>query len=261
MIKYPKSINGQQCIGPCVDKDTLMIHPLSSWYTKGLPTNYCPIATIQPSQFDERNIALFGYDKNNLSYDQIYNLKNFAPCNHSTNISDMEDRYTEPTLALNSLTFLRLFYQINSFDDTIQWLEDNKHAQPNTKKRLLNSSWKAFGNNKNNITDRVILYYHNMIKSKWINTYYKSLYKYLSIHNNTIIVSMDNTDYNNEITLKMNFIMKNYITNNIIRSILQNIMKIIDDTNHSDINIHFDNYICGSILKKIEHDIKLKIKN
>jgi hypothetical protein len=171
--KYPISLTGQKCVGPCVKANTTIIHPQTLNYINKQNVDYCPINPIYDKNLIKKHNKIF-----KLNEDPRLN-KIIAPCKNTTNDTNNDNKFLIPEININCLNFLELFYNINSIEDTLKYIKEHSNIPKNTKIRLINCTWEAFCSNKNNITDNFVKFYYNYIKNKWINYFYEKLKVYL----------------------------------------------------------------------------------
>ena len=248
--KYPKSKSGQQCIGPCYKPGTWIIHPVTLDYITNedfpfCPTNYYP----DPDNPDT--------------------LKRLDECFHpiekpdKTDKTDIEMNIILPKFGFNCGHFLKIYYKIYSFEQTLEWLKENKYAPQYTKLRLLECSWQSYGNDVNILTDELVEFYVNMIKKSWIKKIYKHIEKYVKIDGDKIYFSVppkseDKSKISNEYNVeKINFIIKKIVNkNNIYKFFTKYIKgnkKRWDEI--EDHNIKMQKFLVKYIVNKIKESI------
>jgi hypothetical protein len=209
---YPKSSKGFKCLGPCYKPNTWVLHPiiLKLWTNKESP--FCPT-----KRWIDRNPSS---QKEDVMY--------FDKCFKST--YDNEDRSIQmnivfPKFGFGCEEFLKMYYNIYSFENGIDWLENNYHTSYYTKIRILECMWAIFGNNKEIINERLMLLYRELIKKYWTNELYNKFKKYVIIDNNEkIYFGKDNMkkilNNDNKKIATVNFLIKKLLTNNNIYKVL-----------------------------------------
>ena len=110
--KYPKSVHNRQCIGPCYKKDTKIIHPLYFDLVTNLDSSFCPVV-----EWEHDNILKI--------QDNCYEINQ----NESTSYNTMDLLF--PYVDFNTQLFLNLFYKIISYNNGIEWLNNNLHLNIN----------------------------------------------------------------------------------------------------------------------------------
>jgi hypothetical protein len=100
MSYYPKSESGQQCIGPCYPKNQYYIHPATLNVVVAHNMDSCP------TNHYEENGKIFEFDKCSLIDGQNNNNSN----------------YIIPHFDYMPSTFLKLIYDIKSYQEWINYL-------------------------------------------------------------------------------------------------------------------------------------------
>lgn len=198
-IKYPKSVKGYQCIGPCYKANTLIIHPTELTLVTN-EDNFCPI--------DIRNKYSLTDKCLNITSDQ------------STS-KEMEITMLNPYIDFSSKQFLATIYSIMSYDDALEWLNNNKSKCLETKIRVMRHTLNVFGSNielVDNILTEFVIY---IIKHKYIDTLYDSTYNYIDVKNGKIFFTNKNkSDKDENYKEKKSFIIEMFINNNEINKFL-----------------------------------------
>jgi len=243
--KYPKSIHGKQCIGPCYDKNTSYIHPITlDTYKTKVPT--CPTENWIDENGDNKI--------NDLCY---------LPTKGKDDQSQLD--LITPIISLNCDKFLKYCYNINSFDEAIDW-NTNNNDPLYTQLRIIECAWKNYGKSHDIINGDLIEFYKIVIKKEWIHDIYNNInhFIYIDAKNKTIYLKNTEETYqeeknnkqNNKVE-KINFIIKKFITNDIIYKILNrhidsNINKWDDVESHNE-------SIKNETIKYIINKIKISI--
>src|SRR5579883_2408755 len=112
-----KGINGQPCIGPCLPKDSVILHPIYLYpITDYNHEPFCP--TFE--WYDNKNNKRYSHD--------IFK----KPTNKSKiDMKDIELLYALPNFGFDCGQFLKNYYDLYSFEGVSEWL--NQHNNPNTK--------------------------------------------------------------------------------------------------------------------------------
>jgi hypothetical protein len=228
-IKYPKSTNNIQCIGPCYKPKTWIIHPITLDYITDMDDPFCP------TNVQEKKLP-------NGKLDKVY----IDTCNiptHQKDISkkDMEMSMLIPHIEFNSNEFLKIYYNIFSFEDVLNWLDKNSHLSINTKIRVIESAFIAYGKTLDMIDYRLVNFFIDLIKYKWINHIYNKLNKYINIvNNNIIIINPSDNKLNNEehLIVRMNYIIDSFSEIEIHKFLEKYIKYSIDNINNNDFNLN-----------------------
>ena len=215
--KYPKSLTGQQCIGPCVKPEEVMLHPITlDYYTikDDVGVDFCLINPTNDPNIIKQHAEIF--NENNINNATC--LGYIAPCKKSKNenkkdLFDGQDiTFLFPEIDINCGKFLRIFYNIYSIENTLQYIKENQNIPKNTKIRLINCSWKEFGSNKDNITDLFVKFYWNYIRKYWMKNFYNYLGKSLFYDNkqNKVVKIKECSDdeINKKVKEKIEYLME-----------------------------------------------------
>ena len=152
--KYPTSIKGRQCIGPCYDKETWIVHPTTLEQHKSIDYPICPINKTVEKTKDGRTKEVY-----------------FDVCYMPTE----SDAYSEKELEMNILLphidfscddFLKIYYNIYNLEDLFVWLDDNKSKPLKTRERLVGCSWNNYWKNMDVFDNRFIDFYIEIIKKR-----------------------------------------------------------------------------------------------
>ena len=246
--KYPKSLTGKQCLGPCYKKNTKIIHPLYL-FVVSLSKSFCPVAE---HVIIEQNKKVRAHVDECIEYNE-------------SNITNLNLDILYPNLDFNAANFLNIYYNIKNFGEGIEWITQNTQNTQlsiNTRERIFNLIFEAFNKDidiveisDNRITDFINL----LIKTKYNNSLSK-LFKYINIDNNFASIHKysynirDKTETDETIIIKTNYILKNLITyDNISNFITKNIKSKLDSSvisSYSEILINkFISFLIDNIKK------------
>ena len=213
--KYPKSTNNIQCVGPCYKPKTWIIHPITLDYITDIDEPFCPT--------NIREIKL-----PNGKFDKVYiDTCNIPTHQQDTYKKEMELSMLIPNIDFNSNEFLKIYYNIFSFEDALDWLDKNNYLSINTKVRVIEISLIVYGNTLELVDYRLIIFFIDLIKYKWINYIYNTLNKYINIVNeNIIIVEPLNNKLDNEehLIVRMNYLI-DLMSENEIQKFLEKYIK------------------------------------
>ncbi len=122
-----------------------------------------------------------------------------------------------PKIDFDCSQFLKIYYNIFSFDDALVWINNNKKKPTNTILRILECSWKTYGKDIDFIDDQLVNIYINIFKNIWIKKIYQNLKKYIIVENKKIYLGMDQEKANKKYKVqKINFIIEKFITKNTV---------------------------------------------
>jgi hypothetical protein len=244
--KYPKSQKGYQCLGPCYDKYVTTIHPITfDVITSKNP--YCPVAGYQKFNPDENKFVITYQDE-------------CKDTNSNVTLDKNEEIYNNllPYMDFNIKDFLSMFYEINTFEDGLDWITNNSESNIKTQIRIFECILNVYGKDIDIIDNRIIDFVINIIKNNYITKIYKNIKKYINIDSkkNTVYIDKnlsDDEDNEKKNVIKTNFIIKTFINQDIIQKFLFKYFKIKkksweEITDHyTDIMSEFEHYIINII--------------
>jgi hypothetical protein len=206
--KYPKSINNLQCLGPCYNKNTSILHPtqLRTYTSKD---SFCPTSVHIEK------------DPNTGASIKMYTDKCLYPTNNEDELG-LSSLLT-PKSEFTKELFLNLYYGINSFTQCIEWISNNMYVSLKTQIRVVNAALNVFGNDIDLIDDRFTSFYIEYIKKKEISKIYDKIHKKIGIiDNDVLIVDEENNSLNKEDkqTERTNYMIKKFVNNDSIKGFL-----------------------------------------
>jgi len=248
--KYPISKRGKQCLGHCYEAGTWIVHPHTLDYVTDPNHPFCPV----------QSYVITDTNTNNKEYYEIDN------CNMPTHKKDIPHKEIElnilfPHIDFNCKQFLRIYYNINSFDDASNWIAENNKSSIFTRLRIIECTWKSYGEKIDLIDDRLVNFYIEVVKKQWIGAIYKLVKKYILIENNKISVKKNTQKDNNYRIQKINYIINKFITKNDIYKLLNNYI-IKYNKKWDTIKLHNDNIkkeLIKYILNKLDDIINNKL--
>lgn len=249
MDKYPKSKNNKQCIGPCYKAGTWIVHPITLNYIRNKENDFCPI-----------NETLF---KNPITgeeephyMDQCFDPKENRDIKNKDNQLNLELDIINPNIVFDSAKFLKLYYNLFSFDDVINWVKNKNYVNIMTKKRVIECGFEIYGEQFNIMNNIVTEFYIDIIKQKLIGRLYNKLYKFIKIQDNKILLKENNDNINDNYVEKQNYIINNFVT---VDEINKFITKIISQKNANNILSNTEYFIdlyAEYLINKINITIK-----
>lgn len=248
-FKYPKSRNNFQCIGPCYQPNTWIVHPLTLEYITDNINPFCPV-----KQWDY-------IDETGKKIPRVTDV-----CYHPTESKDLSGKEFEmniltPNIDFNYEQFLKIFYNIHSFEDAIDWIDSKKNnSSLLTRMRIMDCAWHAYGRNVNIIDHRVVEFYIELAKKKWISDIYKKINKYIHIRDSKIMFGNPNDNDlspNDEIVARTNFLVDRFINNDEMYKFLIRYLKHRKDDWDSIVSHSL--HIKDDLIKYIENKINLTI--
>lgn len=245
---YPRSKNGLQCVGPCYQAGTQIVHPETLEYTTNKNNPFCPVA---PWEFTDKDTG----KKMILTTDE---------CNRPTENKDLSGKEFEiniltPTIDFNSTQFLKIYYNIYSFEDAISFITDKKYLPLLTRCRIINCALASYGKDLNMIDHRVIDFFIELVNTLWIEELFHRLEKYINIDNGKISFgkNTDNNTNKNNKNIIINFIKSKFVNNDEIMKFLMRYIKYRKDV-WDNIESHIDN-IKDDFIDYIENKVQITI--
>lgn len=233
MNKYGKSVNDRDCIGPCTKKYNRILHPitLNIKYLKFMDS--CPV------------YPFLDKDTKELSY--------YDQCKNATSVKNKDDEIDAilPHMDYSIKYFINTFYDISSFEDMLEWLNNNKKASIFTKLRIIKYTIKVYNDYTGVIDDILVNTFVEIIKKLWIANIYNVVHKYMKSDNGQIIISnkLDTDEKNKDKKQKINLLIKKYTDKSYIYNFLDDYLNKYSDKEKEDINIKHE--LINSIVKNI----------
>jgi hypothetical protein len=244
--KYPISRNNQQCLGPCYYANTKAIHPITLdpiTYNE----DFCPISKLE--------ILNKTTGKKEFHFvDTCYKPTD----DETSNKKDIEINMLIPYIDFKTEQFLKIYYNIYSFEDGINWIETNKFTPIVTRIRILNSILKSYGNKVDIIDNRVTDFFIEVIKSQYIKKILLNLSKYIIINNNIVELGKSNNNIEIDNNVKINYIIKTFINNEEIHKFIIKYLRYRKDQ-WENINNYIENMI-NDLIEYIINKINLTLK-
>lgn len=207
-----KGLNNQPCLGPCLPKNTITLHPIYLFPITDKDDNpYCPTLQWTDDKGNRRDHDICEEDKTN-----------------KKNPLNAQLLYAIPNFGFDCGYFLKNYYNINSFEGTLDWLY-SENNNLNTKLRVMNCAWEIFGIEKDsniNINDQLIDFYIEVISKIWIYDIYDIVYNLISVNGKNIYFKKSNDDKKIYKVEKVNFFLDKFGTKSIIYTILQEFVQI-----------------------------------
>jgi hypothetical protein len=205
--KYPKSKNNFQCLGPCYNPKTMIIHPTQLEYVTDHLRPFCPV-----NEWEFKDPATG--DKEEMITDVCLNPTK----GENTSKSELEMNILIPQTDFNFEHFLKIYYEIFSFEDSMKWMNENKHSPIRTKMRIINASLEIYGKNIEIFDDVFIDFFIEYIKTKEIKKIYDKNNEYIGIDDDKNILLMKKNDnplnVSENSTERMNYLIKMFLGKN-----------------------------------------------
>lgn len=169
-----KSKNNMMCLGPCIEPGRSIMHPVYLTYVTDKTKPFC--ATNQWFNNGER---------------MIIDECELPKSKKKESVAIKEINYLIPTFYFNCQDFLKNYYNINNYDQGIEYIynsikKEENISTPKTLLRIMECIWKSYGNDLKILNNKLVEIYLWLSKKIWINEIYKSLSNELEIKNNTL---------------------------------------------------------------------------
>lgn len=191
--KYPISKHGHQCIGPCTKPKVFVVHPISLNYITDKKNPFCPT-----HQWTDNDGTVYQHD------DCFYPVEGSDSSNIETNI-------LIPTFGFSCIHFLKIYYNIYSFESAIEWVLRNPQQPLFTQMRIIDCAWSAFGINYD-IDHSIVDFYIDVIKKFWIKHIFPHLNHFITVQSNKILFSSHHIPSSTHKIEKINFILSKLIS-------------------------------------------------
>lgn len=233
--KYPKSIDGSQCVGPCYKAREIILHPVTLEWITDKHNSFCPINENDDGEVTKECAKISTIDANSKK--------------------DFDFEMLLPFVDLTPQRFLKLYYSIYSIDDAFTWHNEHMYLPLDTRIRVINNALNAYNNQLNNFKEPLTELLIETVKSKWNRYIYEHINKYIYVdekENKIIFVKPENNKLgkNDFYKERNNFIIDVLFSHKNINSFLS---KTIDK---KEFNIEF---IKKNLTEYIIEKIKLSI--
>lgn len=244
--KYQKSKLGYQCVGPCYEPGSYFVHPIYLLRVKVKDEAVCPT-------------NLYIKDKENYILDDCS-----VPTNKKKYDKELETSMLTPFLTFNPENFLKMYYEIFSFEDAIDWVNNNSHSPYFTRKRIINLSFKAYGEGMEIIDNRIIDFLITFFEDNAYKVYIAN-YMYVGKADGKIqFINKDKNEllFSEDKDKRMNLLIETFINQNELYKFLTWYFKHnvkswdnIEDHFYSMLN-DFNKYISTKIESKLANKSK-----
>ena len=205
--KFQKSKHNQQCIGPCYQKNTKILHPLYFETATNPDESFCPVVKWLKGNDEQILDECFEVTTQEA---QVYNTMDLL----------------FPYVNFNTQLFLNLFYKIVSYSNGIDWLYNNKHLNINSLIRVYDLIFETYGDTLDVIefTDpKLIEILIHIIKVKYLDKLIIKLTNFITIENNEVFLKKNiKKDDDDTIKIKTNYIIKKYLNVEVLKEFMIN---------------------------------------
>ncbi|AYV76961.1 MAG: hypothetical protein Barrevirus5_20 [Barrevirus sp.] len=254
-MKQVIGLNGQPCIGPCLPKDSTILHPIYLFPITDHDHNpFCPTLQWLPKE---------GSDGSRQEHD-VCTAEQVKTDKGRFSDKDMELIYGVPNFGFDCAHFLKNYYDIYSFESVIDWLNPNSESSNNnnnmiTQLRIVNCAITAFGS-KDILNDQIIDFYGRIIRKVWIQDIYKVVNSYISIDksNNIYLGKPNNKDNKDNKIIKVNFIIDKFANRSTIYNVLNQFQERISNKKINNFNEELKKYYIEYVIDKIKTTLAKK---
>jgi len=210
--KYQISLNGHKCAGPCVRPYTKILHPINLEYmTKD--TNFCPVDKFISKNKDGK--VIINYVDECAVPDET----------HTNQLSEL----LIPQIQFHKKIFLVTYYNINSLEEGIKWIDDNETKPIKTKERIFNCCMEEYGDDLSIVDNRLIQFVKKICLTR-IEEIYTHLKYYIGIDMNEVfLINPQNSKYPQNIEtipIIMQYISVKLITIENIQNLLNRLINV-----------------------------------
>lgn len=253
--KYPKSNHGFQCLGPCYYPNTVFLHPTNLMHIVNPTMSVCPVNEWTDIDPETKKSTIKHSDK---CFNPTHSV--------SSTVQDLELNLLTPYIGFNSTHFLKIYYNIFSFEDALDWIEKNRQTPIRTQLRIINNVLKSFGKNIDLIDMRFVDFLTDSINKKFIKNIYNKIHKYIGIDQNNNIVLIDPTlnhlekeEFNVE---RINYILKVFVNKDDLHKFIMRYFRDNKDTFENVVKIEdIMNNIISSFIEYTINKINFTLKS
>jgi hypothetical protein len=201
-IKHPKSINNIQCIGPCYEAGSVIIHPVTLEEITNPDKNFCPVDNvfITNPKTGERMIEVIDF-----CYMPTISQKDKMALN-----DDLRKKLLAPTFKFNSSYFLKIYYNIGSLEEGVEWLEKNSISPFKTRERVFNQIMFVHGDNLSIADHRIVKFIRDIMIYN-LPSIFREVSKYIDIRDDKIVLTSPEKRQNVELNKSKISLINSYI--------------------------------------------------
>lgn len=179
---FPKTVNGNNCIGPCYQPGEIAVHPNVVINAKSDEFSICP---IQPkySHIDKKPIYFEKclYPSDDIDYDKKY----------MSNISVI------PKITFNCDYILGYLYDIHNLADAFEYCYSKSHLPVRTRYRIINCAFTAFNTEPIDV-EHIASYLKHLINTDWKNVFLKEIGGFIKIDDDNVMTFTNSNIYKND---------------------------------------------------------------
>ncbi len=197
-----------KCIDKCKPPRSTIFHPANLVLTAN-DASFCAISQFKLNPEKKR-------------YDVVQN------CNDFTN--NIIANFIVPDMEFTPEVFLRVYYNFESYDDVINWLNNNSHTCIDTRIRIIECIWNTFPDDIIIIDEVITNNYIEYFKTKYIKDFFIAFKDFIEISDNKIYFIKKSKEKDSEHVMeKINFIKDKLITSKHVSKFLMKYFKNNDN--------------------------------
>lgn len=152
---------------------------------------------------------------------------------------------------ITSNDFLHLMYDINDWNQLLQWIDNNIDDNILTLTRVIECGWNAWGNDIKFINPKIVDFYIMLCKKRWLKQIYRKISNKMVIRDNIIDFGISHKkDTKWDKVIKINFIAENFVTHQFLYDCISEYVK--NKKSVSNNQLSHTNRIYNIFLDKIE---------
>lgn len=228
-----------RCIAPCHPKNSWIMHPITMKYIKVGDKPMCPInerIVIDKKTGKKRTEDVAGCVLDSDGVDGVDGVK-----------------YTMTQInRFSAKQFLLRYYNLETFDDAVNWVHKSKDESIRTRLRVMECVWRVYVNTDDFVIDnRLVEFYITVIKQFWIKDLYDNTKNMIKVDGKRIKFGKSKNGVSKHKVEKTNFLIKNTISPNSVFTILLNYQNKIKKYNTT-----LKQFVINSVVKRIEDTLK-----
>lgn len=202
--KYPISKNNMQCVGPCYEAGTWIVHPITLDYVRNQDLPFCPVNVYEEIDHVTKK-----------SVSRITDVCYVPTSKKDVSEKELENNIIIPQIPFNCNQFLKLYYDINDKDGIIEYVINHKEDPLQTRLRIMNCYWQEYGYGLKTVDTRIVDFYIQVVKKLWIRQLYPIVSKYINVDNNGNITISSNAKNNKHNKVeRINYFIELFVSNN-----------------------------------------------
>ena len=209
--RYPIGKHNKQCVGPCYEAGTMVMNPITLEYITDLNNPFCPTDEWEYKDPKTGN-------KEQMVLDHCY----FPTQQKDISDEEISMNIILPRIEFSCTQFLKIYYDISSFEGTMDYIDKYPKTSILTKMRLVECSWKSFKSQLDVVDERLVEFYIEIIKKRWVKKMWNKIKQSIYVKKNGKIEVEENDQGDKQYRVeKINYFIKNYVNKNNVYNILE----------------------------------------